>query len=72
MTIREFDAILVGNSWRAEHNARITASSVTQIINTCATRLGKGANVNVNKLVPRQNLAPRNPFYRAYLGIKSQ
>jgi hypothetical protein len=70
MTVREFDAVVVGTNWRVERETRDTAWALSHIINSCG-HLRKGTSVNVNKLAPRRNLAPRNPFYRGYLGMKS-
>lgn len=69
MDLREFDATIVGNSWKAERKNREMAGYLCQIINSCG-HLRKGTSVNINKLAPRRNLAPRNSFYRGYLGIK--
>ena len=72
MDIREFNAICTGNNWKAEHDQRAIASQLCTIIGTCGNqdKHGRTPRVNINKLAPRRNLAPRNSLYRAYLGIK--
>jgi len=72
MDIREFNAICAGNNWKSEHDHREIASQLCTIVGTCGNqdKHGRTARVNVNKLAPPRNQAPRNPLYRAYLGIK--
>jgi len=70
MTLREFNAILAGHSWLQEKSDRNTAGFVCSIINQCRYPRKGLQQININKMAPRRNLAPLNPFYRAYVGMK--
>lgn len=68
LTPSEFLTAFRGYQWKLEREAKVRASSLVSIINTCG-HLKKGKRAKMIDFYHEAHIDPRNPFYRQLLGI---
>ncbi len=64
MTFQEFNAKVEGYFWTREAETRNRAWALANIINSCRPPSKNPKRISVEKLVHRQNISPKNPYYR--------